>query len=118
MLRASREVQLKHRFKKWDVKKNIPDDDLKIMLSLKRKRQSAGKDARFQYKGHDVEQERMERAWKRQRGPLLSPDCGFESLTLIAGLNPLSSRATIHYNVHFATAKPSRGFMQCFVESC
>ncbi|KAF6239042.1 hypothetical protein HO173_002914 [Letharia columbiana] len=68
------EVQLKNRFKKWDVKKYIPDDDLRVMLSLKRKRQSLGKDARFQYKGHDVEQERMERAWKRQRGPLQSPD--------------------------------------------
>ena len=85
-MRPSREVQLKNRFKKWDVKKYIPDDDLRVMLSLKRKRQSLGKDARFQYKGHDVEQERMERAWKRQRGPLQSPDCEFQSLGWIAGL--------------------------------
>ncbi|MCJ1456035.1 hypothetical protein MMC28_006392 [Mycoblastus sanguinarius] len=68
------EVQLKNRFKKWDVKKYIPDDDLRIMLSLKRNRQIFGKDARFQYKGHDVEQERIERAWKRQRRPLRSPE--------------------------------------------
>ena len=85
-MRPSREVQLKNRFKKWDVKKYIPDDDLRVMLSLKRKRQRLGKDARFQYKGHDVEQERMERAWKRQRGPLQSPDCEFQSLGWIAGL--------------------------------
>lgn len=107
-LRASREVQLKNRFKKWDVKKYIPDDDLKIMLSLKRKRQSAGKDARFQYKGHDVEQERMERAWKRQRGPLPSPECRFQSLALIAGLNTVFSCPIIYHNVHFATAQSSR----------
>lgn len=68
------EVQLKNRLKKWGVNKNIPQNDMSIMLSLKRKRQSVGKDALFQYKGHDVEQERIERACKRQRGPLLSPD--------------------------------------------
>ena len=79
ILKPSRDVQLKNRFKKWDVKKYIPDDDLKIMLSLKRKRLDVGKDARFQYKGHDVEQERMERAWKRQKGPLLSPECELQS---------------------------------------
>lgn len=83
LLTAISEVQLKNRFKKWDVKKYIPDNDLKIMLALKRKRQSDGKDARFQYKGHNVEQERMERAWKRQRGPLLSPECKSYSLRLI-----------------------------------
>ena len=45
-----------------------------------------GKDGRFNYEGHDIEQERIKRAWKRQRGPLLSPDCEFQSLRLIAGL--------------------------------
>lgn len=85
-LRPSREVQLKYRLKKWGVKKYIPDDDLRIMLSVKRKRQRLGKDTRFQYKGHDVEQERMERASKRPRGPLQSPDCESQSLGWIAGL--------------------------------
>ena len=75
ILRTSRKVQRKNRFTKWHVQKYISDDDLRIMLSLIRKRQLAGKDCRFNYKGHDVEQERIERAWKRQRWPLLSPDC-------------------------------------------
>lgn len=74
------------------------------MLSLKRKRQRAGKDARFQYKGHDVEQERMERAWKRQKGPLLSPEREFQRLRVIASLIKVSSCSTIHQNVHLAAA--------------
>ncbi len=45
------------------------------MLALKRKRQALGKDIRFQYKGHDVEQERLERAYKRQKRQLASPTC-------------------------------------------
>jgi hypothetical protein len=69
------ETQLKHRFEKWDVKKNIPDEDMTTMLALKRKRQAIGKDIRFQYKGHIVEQERMERADKRQKRDLKSPTC-------------------------------------------
>ena len=54
--------------------KNINDDDMTTMLALKRKRQTLGKDIRFQYKGHDVEQERLERAYKRQIGsPKIGP---------------------------------------------
>ena len=48
---------------------------MKTMLALKRKRQALGKDIRFQYKGHDVEQERLERAYKRQRRELATPTC-------------------------------------------
>ena len=43
------------------------------MLSWKRKHHAKGKDVRFQYKGPEIEQERIERAHKRQKGPLLSP---------------------------------------------
>ena len=48
---------------------------MKAMLALKRQRQARGKDTRFQYKGHDVEQERLERAEKRRRREMASPTC-------------------------------------------
>ncbi|ERF71275.1 hypothetical protein EPUS_05327 [Endocarpon pusillum Z07020] len=68
------EVQLKRRFEKWGVKKYIPENDLKTMIYIKRKRQENGEDSRFQWRGHDVEQERIERASKRIKGPLNSPE--------------------------------------------
>lgn len=46
---------------------------MNIMLSLRRKSHVEGKEVRFQYKGVDIEQQRIERADKRQKGPLLSP---------------------------------------------
>lgn len=42
------------------------------MLSFKRKRQELGKDTGFIYRGHLFEQERLERASKRRKGPLMS----------------------------------------------
>ena len=65
--------QLKHRLHKWGVKKYIPSTDMDIMHAIKRKRQAEGKDIRFQFHGHEVEQERIERAYKRRKGPLSSP---------------------------------------------
>lgn len=59
---ASSGVLLEHGFQKWGVSIGTSRD---TMLSLKRKRQSVGKDAGFQYRGRDVERERIERAWKR-----------------------------------------------------
>ncbi|KAL9103885.1 MAG: hypothetical protein Q9163_001122 [Psora crenata] len=78
------EVQLKRRFEKWGVKKYIPQDDLKIMLSMRRKRQRIGEDVRFQWRGRNVEQERIERASKRIKGPLMSPE-----YHATGGLSPL-----------------------------
>ena len=73
VLTANSEIQLKRRFEKWCVKKNMPRNDSKIMVSLKRKHQDIGENARFQWRGHGVEQERIERASKRTKGPLASP---------------------------------------------
>ena len=70
-----REKQLKHRFEKWDVKRNIDDADMTSMLALRRKFLASGKDIRFQYKGHNVEEEKLERAGKRRRRELASPTC-------------------------------------------
>ncbi|KAM0799856.1 hypothetical protein BDR22DRAFT_854479 [Usnea florida] len=66
------EKQLKYQFKKWGLKKYVSDQDLTKMLSLKRKRQEQGKDTKFEYRGHIFEQERLERASKRRKGPLIS----------------------------------------------
>ncbi len=67
-----REKQLKYQFNKWGLKKYISDRDLTTMLSFKRKRQEVGKDTAFVYRGHPFEQERLERASKRRKGPLMS----------------------------------------------
>lgn len=43
------------------------------MVAIMRKRRAMGRAIRIQYKGHDVEPERLERASKRFKGPLDSP---------------------------------------------
>lgn len=43
-----------------------------IMLSMKKDCDAAGKQVRFQYKGHEIDQGRIERASKRRKGPLPS----------------------------------------------
>ena len=67
------EKQLKHRLQKWDINKNIPTEDMKTMVSLKRKRQALGKTVNIKYKGHDADQEKLDRADKRFKSPLGSP---------------------------------------------
>ena len=42
------------------------------MSSVKRKRQELGRNTGFMYRGHLLEQERLERALKRRKGPLMS----------------------------------------------
>ena len=46
---------------------------MQLMLALKRKRQVDGKDTRFQYNGHEIDEERIERACKRHKGLLYAP---------------------------------------------
>ena len=46
---------------------------MRLMLALKRKRQVDGKDTRFQYNGHEIDEERIERACKRHKGLLNAP---------------------------------------------
>ena len=75
--------QLKHRFKRWGVKKYINDADMVIMLSLQQSHQLAGQDVRFECKGHLVEPERLQRALRRRREPLIPPTCGYCDLYTI-----------------------------------
>jgi hypothetical protein len=105
---ANSEVQLKRRFEKWRIKKYIPEPDLKIMLSMKRKRQEIGKDARFQWRGHDVEQERIERASKRIKGPLVSPECELVNHEDFLALIPILSHSDSYQDVHFTASEPSK----------
>lgn len=75
LLTDDSDTQLKHRFGKWNVNKNIPDNDMAVMLYFWREGRAMGKNIRFQYKGHDIEQERIERAYKRRKISLSSPTC-------------------------------------------
>lgn len=47
---------------------------MQLMLALKPKRQGDGKDTRFQYNGHEIDEERIERACKRHKGLLYAPN--------------------------------------------
>lgn len=67
------EKELKDRFQKWGVGKYISDQDMSIMLSMKKDYEATGKHPRFQYKGHEIYQGRIERASKRRKEPLASP---------------------------------------------
>ena len=69
--------QLKHRLKIWGIRKYIPNSDLKIMVALKRKRHGDGKDTRFQYRGVDVDQVRLDRASRRIKDGVTSPTSVF-----------------------------------------
>ena len=71
------------------------------MLSMKRKRQAIGDDARFEWRGHNIEQERIERASKRMKGPLSSPQRRFlrhdNSMVLIPVLSHSGSHQIIYF---------------------
>ena len=105
---ANSEVQLKDRFKKWHVKKYIPENDLKIMLSIKRKRQAIGDDAHFQWRGRNIEQERIERASKRIKGPLLSPKSELLSHIDRMILIPVLSDSGSYQSIYFTASNTSK----------
>ncbi|CAD6593156.1 MAG: hypothetical protein ASARMPREDX12_006868 [Alectoria sarmentosa] len=67
------ETQLKRRFQLWGVRKYIPQQDMTAILSVKTQHDVAGKQVRIQYKDHDIDHERIERAFKRRKGPLNAP---------------------------------------------
>lgn len=71
----TRTAQLKDQFRKWQVKKNFSKQELAWMASEKIKRGALGKRARFQHHGHEVEEERLERALKRHRSQMDTPEC-------------------------------------------
>lgn len=100
------EVQLKRRFEKWCVKKYIPEHDLKIMLSMKRKQQEIGGDARFQWRGHDIDQARIERASKRMRGPLMSPECELMIHDNFLALTTILSYSSSYQGVQLRASQP------------
>lgn len=67
--------QLKDRFRDWDVKKYISNQDMEIMLSLKIQHSAVDKDVKFEYRGHPIEPERLNRALKRRKS-FLEPGFG------------------------------------------
>ena len=68
-------TQLKRRFQIWGVRKYIPHQDMTAILSVKTQHNAAGNQVRIQYKNHNVGHERIERAFKRRKGPLNGPRC-------------------------------------------
>lgn len=74
-LTSESEKQLKHRFQKWGVRKYIRDRDMAIMLSFHEQYRQAGYQVKFHYRGHEVEQERINRA-SRRRKRVLPPTTG------------------------------------------
>ena len=75
LLTLDSETQLKRRFQLWGVKKYIPHQDMTVILWLKMQHDAAGEQVRIWYKGHEVDQDRIERALKRRKGPLNRPRC-------------------------------------------
>ncbi|KAL8777054.1 MAG: hypothetical protein Q9213_008026 [Squamulea squamosa] len=76
-------AQLKDQFRKWKVKKNFSKQELAWMASMKRKRGALGKRARFEQHGHEVEEVRLERALKRHRSRMDTPESPPISLKLV-----------------------------------
>ena len=75
LLTLDSETQLKRRFQFWGIKKYIPHQDMTAILSLKMRHDAAGEKVRIQYKDHEVDHDRIERALKRRKGPLSGPRC-------------------------------------------
>ena len=45
------------------------------IISLKKRYDAAGHSVRFQYRDQDIDNERIERALKRRKGPMNAPTC-------------------------------------------
>lgn len=75
LLTDDSDTQLKHRFRRWNVKKNIPDSDMATMLYFWREGKAIGKNLRFLYRGRELEDERIERASKRRKISFSPPTC-------------------------------------------
>ena len=72
-MRINSVKQLKHRLELWNIRKYIPNSDLKIMVALMRKRLEEGKETKLQYRGVDIEKERLDRASRRIKDEVTSP---------------------------------------------
>ena len=59
------EKQLKHRLEKWSTIKKIRDEDMRIIVAIKRKRNEEGKTTALTYYGHIVDEKKVQRACKR-----------------------------------------------------
>jgi hypothetical protein len=56
------EKQLKHILQKWRAKKNVSNEDMQIMLAIKKKRKEDGQgDTAFTYYGHPVNEQKLRR---------------------------------------------------------
>ena len=73
LLTTESETELKRRLRLWGVKKYVPHQDMIAILSVKTQHEAAGRQVRIQYKNRDVDQERIEREFKRRKGLLNDP---------------------------------------------
>ena len=108
LLTLKSETQLKRRFQLWGVRKYIPQQDMTAILSVKTQHDVAGKQVRIQYKDHDIDHERIERAFKRRKGPLNAPRCKVSEHTGRVELisQHSLSHSCIHPVLHSTSAKP------------
>lgn len=56
---------LKEKLDQWDLRKNLKQSEMKILLAKRNYRSSAGKNTVFYYKGRELSDERLVRAGKR-----------------------------------------------------
>ena len=82
------------------------------ILSVKTQYDVAGKQVRIQYKDHDIDHERIERAFKRRKGPLNAPSCKISEYT--GGVELISqyslSNSCIHPVLRSTSAKPTHTY--------
>jgi len=70
----SRPKQLKHILTKWNLKKNVSPADMEVMLAIKRQRSAEEKPTQFTYCGHRVPEQKLERAAKRIKLQINTPN--------------------------------------------
>ena len=60
--------QYKKKISEWGLSKNIPDKEMRAIISLQEERLQEGKSSAFEYRGRKVDQNKIER-FKRRRKP-------------------------------------------------
>ena len=69
------ERQLKLRFRKWGITKNISREDMSVIIALVKEHEAHGNAITIRCKGCEVDRERIERAMRRYGDPIPSPIC-------------------------------------------
>ncbi|KAF8246419.1 hypothetical protein K440DRAFT_662174 [Wilcoxina mikolae CBS 423.85] len=67
------EPQYKYKFKKWNIKKNIPSTKKKAMWDTYKERKKIGKSTKFIYEGKEVSTQKLSR-WMKDKGKFPSPE--------------------------------------------